>query len=184
MRNSLKGKILLSLLAGIAFGCSITPSQQNRVLGSFAKIWGSSNKKISHELKNLNRTNLIKKIIKTKEGNYNIELTEKGKIKALEYYFLRELEIKDKKWDGKWRMLIFDIPERLRNGRDSLRRKIKKLGFCELQKSVFVIPYECKKEIDLVVNFFELGRYVHYGILEIMGDEANQKLKKYFGLGA
>jgi len=182
MNNSLKEKILLSLLAGIAFGCSITPSQQNRVLKSFAKIWRTSNKKISHELKNLNRTNLVEKITKTKEGDYNIELTEKGRMKALEYYFLRRLEIKDKKWDGRWRMLIFDIPERLRNGRNSLRWKIKKLGFHELQKSVFVIPYECKKEIDLVVNFFELSQYVYYGILEIIGDEVNQKLKKHFGL--
>jgi len=184
MENSLKEKILLSLLAGVAFCCSITPNQQSRVLRSFAKIWRTSNKKISREFKNLNRTNLVKKITKTKEGDYNIELTEKGRLKALEYYFLRQLEIKEKKWDGRWRMLIFDIPERLRNGRNSLRWKIKKLGFYELQKSVFVVPYECKKEIDMVVNYFELGQYIHYGILEIVGDGINQKLKKHFGLGA
>jgi len=182
MRNDLRRKILLSLLAGIAFGFSFTPSQQSRVLKSFAKIWRSSNKKISGELKNLKRTNLIKNTIKNEKGKYNIELTEKGRMRALEYYFLRELKIKDKKWDGRWRMLIFDIPERLRNGRNSLRWKIKKLGFYELQKSVFVIPYECKKEIDLIIDYFELKPYVHYGILEIIGDEINRKLKKHFKL--
>lgn len=180
--SSLKEKILLSLLAGVAFGCAVTPSQQNRVLKSFAKIWKSSAKKVSNEVRNLKRSDLIKKIIKTKDGEYQIELTEKGKLKAVEYGLLRRLKIEDKKWDGKWRMLIFDVPERLRNGRNALRWKIKKLGFYELQKSVFVIPYECKKEIDFIVNYFELKPYVHYGILEIVGDETNQKLKKHFSL--
>jgi len=178
----LKGKILLSLLAGIAFGCATIPNQQNRILRSFTKIWGGSNKKISNEIRNLKRTNLIRKITKMENGTYAIELTEKGRLKALEYYFLKKLKIKDQKWDGKWRMLIFDIPERLRNGRNALRWKIKKLGFYELQKSVFVVPYECKKEIDFIVNFFELRPYVHYGILEIIGEEINKKLKKEFAL--
>lgn len=187
MRSSklnLKEKILLSLLAGIAFGCALTPRRQNRVLKSFAKIWGGSAKQISNELRNLKRSDLIKAITKTKDGKYNIELTEKGKIKAIEYSLLRKLKIKNKKWDGKWRMLIFDVPERQRNGRNALRWKIKRLGFYELQKSVFVIPFECKKEIDFVVNFFDLKPYVHYGILEIAGEEINGKLKKHFGFAA
>lgn len=183
--TDLKEKILLSFLAGVALGCAYTPTQQNKVLRYFAKIWGSSNKKVSSEIRNLQKSELIiKKIIKTGEGNYNIELTEKGKMRAMEYCLLRKLEIKDKKWDGKWRMLIFDIPEKLKKGRNALRWKIKKLGFCELQKSVFVIPYECKKEIDFVVGYFDLSPYVHYGTLEIAGEAINKKLKKAFGLSS
>ena len=183
--HSLKEKILLSLLAGLSFGCAITPKQQSRVLKSLGRIWGiSDSKEISKELRALKKNQLIKKIIKKGNSEYVLELTEKGKMKAIEYYFFKKLKIKNKKWDGKWRMLIFDIPERMRRGRNALRWKIKKLGFCELQKSVFVIPYECKKEIDFVVNFFELKSYVHYGILEIAGEEINQKLKKIFGLSA
>lgn len=182
-KYSLKEKILLSLLHGLAFGCAYAPAKQHMVLKSFAKIWESYPDQVSKEIRNLKKTNLIKKISKTKDG-YNIELTEEGKQKALEYYFIRELTIKDKKWDGKWRMLIFDIPEVMRNARNALRWKIKKLGFYELQKSVFVIPYECKKEIDLVINYFGLQRYVHYGVLEIAGEEINKKLKKTFGIAA
>lgn len=181
LKYTLKEKILLSLLHGLAFGCAYTPAKQSMVLKSFAKIWESSPSQVSEEVRNLKRTNLIKRIAKTEDG-YNIELTEKGKLKALEYYFIRKLAIIDKKWDGKWRMLIFDVPERLRNGRNALRWKIKKLGFYELQKSVFVIPYECKKEIDLVVGYFELQSYIHYGALEIAGEEINDRLRKHFGL--
>ncbi|MEK7562430.1 MAG: hypothetical protein AAB509_02005, partial [Patescibacteria group bacterium] len=62
--SDLKEKILLSLLAGVAFGCAVTPNQQNKVLKSFAKIWRSSAKKVSNEVRNLKRSDLIKKIIK------------------------------------------------------------------------------------------------------------------------
>jgi DNA-binding transcriptional regulator PaaX len=178
----LKEKILLSLLAGIAFGCSITPQQQSRVLKDFAKIWKSSPKKLSNEIRNLKKSELIKKVTKTKGGNYNLELTEKGKQKAREYAMLKQLKVKNKNWDGKWRMLIFDVPERLRNGRNALRWKIRKLGFYELQQSVFVIPYECKGETDFIVKYFNLEPFVYYGILEIAGDEINAKLRKVFKL--
>jgi DNA-binding transcriptional regulator PaaX len=182
MAFSLKEKILLSLLNGVAFGCAATPNQQNRVLRNFAKIWGSSGKNVSREIRNLKKSEFIRKITKTKDGNYQLELTKKGKAKAMEYYFLQKLEIKDKIWDGRWRMLIFDVPENLRKGRDALRWKIRKLGFRELQKSVFVIPYECKKEIDFVINYFDLKPYVYYGILEIMDEKLNQKLMETFNL--
>jgi len=180
--SDLKEKILLSLMAGVALGCAYTPSQQNRVLKSFVKIWGSSPARISSEIRNLKRSKLIKKIIRTKKGEYVIELTEKGRLKAIEYNILKRLEIKDKKWDGKWRVLFFDVPEQLRNGRNALRWKIKKLGFFELQKSVFVVPYECKKGIDLIAKHFNLERYIYYGILEIAGEEINKKLKDHFRL--
>ena len=98
-KSSLREKILLSLLHGLAFGCAITSRQQNIVLKSFAKIWESSPQKISNEVRNLKRSDLIKKIYKTKDGNYQIELTEKGKLEALQYEILKKLEIKEKNWD-------------------------------------------------------------------------------------
>jgi DNA-binding transcriptional regulator PaaX len=178
---SLKQKILLSLLAGVAFGCAITPKRQWRVLETIGEIWSDSDNKLGKEINNLNRSKLIKKIT-AKDGTSTIKLTEKGKLLATEYCFLKNLKIRDKKWDGRWRILIFDVPEKLRKGRNALRWKIRKLGFCELQKSVFVIPYECKKEIDFIVNYFSLGLYVHYGILEIIGEDVNSRLKKVFKL--
>lgn len=181
-KPDLKGKILLSLLHGVAFGFAYTPAKQHMVLKSLAEVWDSAPSQVSKEVRNLKRAKLIEKISKEGENLYNIELTEKGKLAALEYFLIKQLRIKNKKWDGKWRILIFDVPENFRKGRDALRWKIKKLGFYELQKSVFVIPYECKKEIDLVVDYFGLKAYVHYGILEIVDEKTNQKLRKAFGL--
>jgi len=180
--SELKEKILFSLLAGIAYGFSVTPRQKRGVIKDFAKIWKCSDKKASDEVRNLAKAGLIKKIIQTGDGSYRIELTEKGKFRATEYQLIRKLRIKDEVWDGKWRVIFFDVPEQFRRGRNALRWKIKKLGFYELQKSVFVIPYECKKEIDIIVNYFVLSKYVYYGSMEIAGKDINEKLIKEFKL--
>lgn len=41
-------------------------------------------------------------------------------------------------WDGKWRIVIFDIPEERRIIRNLFRRNLKKWGFKQLQKSVWI----------------------------------------------
>lgn len=41
-------------------------------------------------------------------------------------------------WDGKWRIVSFDIPEEKRIVRNLLRRNLKKWGFKHLQKSVWI----------------------------------------------
>ncbi len=177
--SSSKEKILLSLLAGVAFGCSITPKQQWRALKTIGRIWREPDESgLGQNIRDLNRLKLIRKV-REKNGSLGLCLTNKGKLKAIEYYF-DNLKIENKNWDGKWRILVFDIPEKLRKGRDALRWKIKRLGFYELQKSVFVVPYECREEIDFVVEFFGLRKYVHYGVLESIDSEMLVKLKKAF----
>lgn len=88
--------------------------------------------------------------------------------------------MKEKNGDGKWRLVVFDIPEKIREGRRALREKIRELGFHELQKSVWIFPYECKNEIDFIVEFFNLRKYVRFGILESIDNELH--LKKIFNL--
>ena len=56
-------------------------------------------------------------------------------------------EFEPQKWDGIWRVLIFDIPELTRAVRNLFRDKIQELGFYTLQKSVYVVPNDCEKEI-------------------------------------
>ncbi|MDO8529421.1 MAG: hypothetical protein Q7S18_02025, partial [bacterium] len=84
-------------------------------------------------------------------------LTEEGKKKAGKYQ-IDNLEIKKpKKWDKKWRILIFDIKNRDKLKREALRGKIKELGLYQLQKSVWVCPYEFVKEMNILRSFFNLS---------------------------
>lgn len=103
-------------------------------------------KKLSRYLAGLNKNKII--ILKEINGQFAIRLTEQGKkiIKEMQY---EDMKIeKPNKWDKKWRIIIFDIPEGQRRiARDALRNKLKKLGFYLIQKSVWVYPYPCEKEI-------------------------------------
>ena len=174
-----KEKILLLLLAGLAFGYSYTAHRQWQLIKGVAREWKKIDKrKLQEEIRKLYRS----KIIEMKENpdkSYTIVLTKKGKMKTLTYRF-QNMIIKRENWDGRWRVVIFDIPEKIKKARDALREKLKELGFYELQKSVLVFPYQCQDEIEFIIEFFNLRKYVRFGILEYIDNELH--LKKIFKL--
>lgn len=77
-------------------------------------------------------------------------------------------------------MVIFDVPEGQRNKRDYLRRFLREIGFYPYQQSVYIFPFECKKEIDLIKKIVEGGKYISYIIAEEIENE--EKVKRFFGL--
>jgi len=177
--SSIKQKILLLLLGGIALGYSFSPGKQWKVIKGFSREWKKINKeKLRKEIRNLYRSKLIKRQDNS-DGSITITLTDRGRLRALTYNF-DKIKIDNVKWDGKWRLIVFDIPEKLKSGRNALRERIKKLGFYELQKSVWVYPYECKNEIDFIVEFFNLRKYVRFAVVDFIDNEIH--LKEIFKL--
>ena len=116
---------------------------------------------------------------KVTSGSINISLTERGKIKALDLRF-RRLERAKGAWDGNWRLVFFNIPERIRKGRDALRYRLKAAGFYKLQESVFIFPYDCEKEIRDFTKLFKLEKYVRLAVAESVDD--SEHIKKIFKL--
>ena len=102
--------------------------------------------------RNLQKYNLIGI---SEEGDKTVvRLTKEGQHKLLKYKF-EDLQIKKPgKWDRKWRVVIFDIPEQFKLARESLRRKLQEMGFYKLQKSVWVYPYPCEDEIDFINQLY------------------------------
>lgn len=93
-------------------------------------------------------------LFETRGHQLFIRLTDEGRKKA-GVYQLNDLEIAQPKvWDGKWRILIFDIPEQTRIKREALRGKLKELGFYLVQKSVWLHAYPCMEELKLLKHFF------------------------------
>lgn len=94
----------------------------------------------------------------TQKGNkYKLKLTNRGKERAVLYSLQSTLLNKlthNKKWDKKWRIVIFDIKTERRNERDALRRMLKRSGFKQLQKSTWIYPFDCKDEVSLTKDFF------------------------------
>ncbi|MCD6085658.1 CRISPR-associated endonuclease Cas2 [bacterium] len=175
--GTLKKKILLLLLAGISLGLTKRPDYQWKIIKKTSKEWEKINQK---RLKEIIEEFYQEKLVEYREKpdeSIEIVLTEKGKTKALEGK-IDELEIEiPKTWDKLWRVVIFDIPEKKKKARDALRRKLKELGFLEFQKSVFIFPYECKDEIEFIVEIFEIRKYVRYLIVKEITNEEELLLK-------
>ena len=107
-----------------------------------------------------------------------IELTNKGKEKV-KLLLIQDYKFKyPKKWDGKWRMIVFDIPNTKRKTRDILRDKLKLMGCFRLQESVFVFPFDCKGVIDYFKNLYGISPYVQYVVAEAIETQTN--LLDYF----
>jgi len=96
--------------------------------------------------------------IRKKGKQIYISLTKEGRKKAGKYS-VDNLEIKKPKiWDKKWRIVVFDIPNLTKIKREAFRGKLKELGFYKLQQSVWIYPYDCRKEIGLLRQFFGLNQ--------------------------
>lgn len=177
--NPIKEKILLLLYAGISLGFAYTPDRQFKIFRELGKEWGRVDERTFREkLRELHRSGIVR-VQENPNGTYEYVLTEKGKTRALTQRF-QQLAIQKGKWDGKWRMVTFDIPERVRLGRDALRNKLQKLGFRELQKSVFVFPYPCKDEIDFLVELFGIKKFVRFCEVDFIDNDSH--LRKLFRL--
>lgn len=117
----------------------------------------------------LKRQGYIKTYVENKEKF--IELTAKGVAHA-KNIFIEDLKIpKPEKWDGKWRVVIFDIPEENRHHRDVFREKLINMGFIQIQKSVYVFPFECAREVSFIAEILKIEKEVTILISEIIQGE-------------
>ncbi len=124
----------------------------------------------------LKRQGLISVTIKNNEKF--ITLTSKGQLKVL--LAKACLRVLPKKWDGKWRMIIFDIPEGSRDRRAQLRNLLKNNGFFKLQSSVFINPYALNSQAIDYLYASGLNQYIR--ILRVDGVDKDADLRKHFGL--
>lgn len=122
--------------------------------------------RFSKDLYRLKKEKLIKYYISEKEKY--IELTPKG-FKRLLKYQIEEIRLKKPKiWDKKWRIVIFDIPDKKKVARNILRETLKRLGFIRLQESVFIYPFECKVEIDFIAENYRIKLFLKYIVADIL----------------
>lgn len=128
------------------------------------------------KLYDLRRSGYIKE--RDKKNQSFFHLTPKGKLKVLKYLHLEKL--KTGRWDGKWRVIIFDLPETIRKWRDYLRKELINLGFYPLQESVYITPHPVTGELDQLLKEWNLRKYFRY--LTVSEIDNEYLLKQVFGL--
>ena len=181
-RNQMRDIILLSAYAAIGVSMMIMTPNAMRLLKHVEKVIGPSprlKRRVSQKYSELIAQGIFKRI--NSSGGSRIELTEKGKRLAEELALRDELRPeKQKKWDYKWRIIMFDVWERRRNVRDELRHILKEFGFVKVQDSAWAYPYPCEKLLVFLRTHLKLG----HGILYIVADEIeyDEKLRQHFKL--
>lgn len=139
---------------------------------------GKDNFRLRQSVQSLERHGFVS-IVK-KHGVETIVITPLGKREANRYALEQIRPQKTKVWDKKWRIVMFDIPEKKKKARDALRNAFKKMDFIQIQKSVFVYPYPCKKEIDFIAEYFQIRKGITYAVAGTI--EGGGVLKKKFKL--
>ena len=95
------------------------------------------------------------------DDQMTIRITNKGRARLAQHKFASLSIPRPSKWDGKWRMVMFDIPQRHDLARRAVTAKLKMLGFKLLQRSVWVHPFPCANEIKAIKGVFpEIAPYL------------------------
>jgi len=99
-------------------------------------------------------------VVGHKNGKDFIELTKEG-IRVVGRQAIESLRPKKQKsWDHKWRVVLFDVPETEKTNRDGFAANLKRLGFVQIQKSAFAFPYPCFEEIEVLADFHQVAEYI------------------------
>lgn len=125
-----------------------------------------------------------KGLVDVKNGIYR--LTGRGEKEAFFAYLNGEVNVhknhrsEDKKWDKKWRLILFDIPEKKRHYRDYLRAIIKTMGFKEFQKSIWIYPHPIPSFLKDLLFEEKIKQYTRF--ITTYDIEYDKDLRKLFNL--
>lgn len=182
-RVKIKNLLLRSLVATGVISVALVAPKMTRLLEALnrpAKNRAQLYRRIAQGIARLEQDGLV-----TVSGEYakrRVKITEKG-IEELERIEFGEYVIPEPAfWDGKWRVLVFDINERRRRVRDQLRRLLQGAGFMRIQDSVWVYPYSCDEFISLVRAHLKSGvGEMRSFVAEAL--ESDRSLREHFHLG-
>ena len=154
-RNEFAAGILeaLAYVSGIAITTMIFPPAAKAVGGLAVAYlrYGQGEKwryrgTIKQTIKRLEERKFV--VTETRGEELIVKITQAGK-RWLRHYHLGGMVIeRQKRWDGLWRVVVFDIPENQHHTRDIVRGWLKRLGFARLQQSVWIIPWPCRQQFE------------------------------------
>ncbi|MBZ5751884.1 MULTISPECIES: phenylacetic acid degradation operon negative regulatory protein PaaX [Metabacillus] len=111
-----------------------------------------------------------------KQGNKSYYfLTDRG-VNRIEEAANRIYKMNPSEWDGKWRILMYTIPEEKRQIRDELRQELLWSGFGSFSNSCWISPNNLEKEVKLLIEKYDISEYVDFFVSDYIGPKDNQSL--------
>lgn len=174
--------LLVLVVAGAVSIAVIAPS----ILAGFAQLGLLPRSKdarkehyIRKTVKRMAEENMVD-VYQDTNGDTVVSITNTGRL------FLAKKRLKDivvertKKWDGRWRIVSFDVRECKRQSRDELRNVLRSLGFVYVQRSLWAFPYPCDEVITEIAAALSIDDAVLY--MTVMSTNKDDWLRKKFRL--
>ncbi len=160
--------------AGIVVAAAIVPGALLALKPFMRRSRSFERYDVDRALRRLMRRGLVEEVRRGRVVGFS--LTDKGR-EYLARHELANAQFKQpKKWDGRWRIITFDISEKRRYVRDNLRTHLTRLGLYPIQKSVWLYPYPCADLVRLLKVDLELGRNVQCITFKGFEDREDEKL--------
>jgi hypothetical protein len=176
-----KEELLDFLRAGIALSVAVAAPNALRIFKPWAnthKVWKRFYpSSIERHTMKLWRKGFVD--VKETDQGFKVTITEKGETEVLKYDLENLTIATPDDWDGKWRMVFFDIPSGHEN-RNHFREKLLSLGFFQMQKSVYIYPFPCKKEIQYLREVYNMPHSVKFATVSWL--ENDDDLRRFFRL--
>lgn len=174
-------KAILDILLDLGQSMPIFEMPYHRTKRLYREEWGIPGPPMWRYNRAVKYLQHRKKIRLIKRGDrLFLKLTKKGRVEAL-FLRLGNFDRSQKtKWDGKWRIIIWDIPESSATQRDKIRRFVKSVGFYQLQLSVFVRTDPLPKDAVAYLKESGLIKFIRFLRVDKMDNDNN--LRKHFGL--
>jgi len=135
---------------------------QNPIFERYRKARGR--KQFADMVYHLKKSNYIQ--VRQLQSKTAVMLTEKGRNKAAKVFLKMSHGKAKKRKDGKWIMIIFDIPQRHNKARNLLRSILENLGYKMFQHSVWVTPFDVSEKTEELLQRYSLDDYIHIFLIE------------------
>lgn len=154
----------------------VMPVKEVVGLLKYIKISESAVRATLFRLKN---KGLIKAVRKGREALFS--LAESGR--EFEADYMNRLERSEKKWNEKWLLVSFNVPEKKRKLRNILREELIFHGFGRLNTNLWISPYDLTKECKIVIERLGVKEYTAIFITDYIGADAKALVYRAWDLG-
>ncbi|MBI3305843.1 hypothetical protein HYZ82_01765 [Candidatus Nomurabacteria bacterium] len=134
---------------------------------------------ISRALKNLVEENCAE-IYKSERQNY-AKITPRGKNKLNSLLLDSDTTLVNTAWDGFWRIILLDLPEKRKSERESLRYLLKKAGFVCLKNSAWISPFPFEHMFTNIKKDLGLKAEMMIIVTQLVDEETKKLLFETFG---
>lgn len=177
-KRNVRNAVLATIgIAGLITVAAVAPKTLHllKVTGIDAKLRYRT-KSVLYRLKQKGEIEFVER-----DGKKYARLTERGE-RALELLRQKEsfMNNKKRKWDHRYRLVMFDIPERRKSTRERIRFEMREIGFLRIQDSSWLYPYDCEEFVALLKADLHIGKDVLYAVVEEIENDA--WIKKHFDL--